>query len=118
MAKIYSVSTVMISNEWRKVLIVYDSSTDQPLSFPNLRTIIATSEETVGQSTIKVYTTEGDIWKTYPPDEQDNFYIYWFVLAKEQEAATVANQLAEENATLNEALNIIEGVDKFGNPTV
>lgn len=118
MARNYSVSQVMINNEWRKVLIVKDPSTDQPLDFNNIRTIIATPDEGIGESIIKVYTTEGYIWKTYPPDEQDNFYIYWFVLAKEQEAATVANQLAEENATLNEALNIIEGGDKFGNPTV
>lgn len=118
MARQYEVSQISVNNEWRSVLIVQDESTTEPLEFPSIRTIIAEPNQSYGEATIKVYTTEGYIMRTYPPEPGYNYYTYWFMLAKNQEAAPIANQLAEENAVLNEALNIIEGVDRNGNPTV
>lgn len=106
-----------INNESRWLISVKDPSTPYPLEFQNTKTIIGNIENDFGDRVIHVYTTTGSIYRTYPPDEKDNFYVYWFVLDKVQdEAATIANQLAEQNVVLAEANGIIGGVDTNGNP--
>ena len=109
MAKEYCVTGVMVNNEMRDVLIVKDESNMEPLAFADTQTIVVEPDPMTGQAG-KVYITEGYIWKTYPPDEVDNYYVYWFLLAKDQGAAAIANQLAEEKAALQEATNILLGV--------
>ena len=100
MAREYSIFSMDISNESRRVLIVKDPSTSESLTFSNIKTIIAEQEQPDSKPAATVYTTEGYIWKTYPPDDVDNYYVYWFILAKDQGAADIANQLVEENTAL------------------
>ena len=60
-----------------------------------------------------VYTCEPYIYREIPPEESDSgpYYYYWFLLAKDQGAADIANRLAQDNAVLQEAANILMGVE-------
>lgn len=107
MAIEYSTTSVMINNEWREVLIVHDKESPSPLIFEDLTMIVAKDEGNVA----KIYVTEGYIWRTYPPEEGYPYYTYWFLLAKDQGAADIANHLAQDNAVLQEAANILMGVE-------
>ena len=87
-----NVSSMMVNNEWRDVLIVLDT---EPIVFDDCSTIISEGEDPF------VYQTDGYLWRTYTPDQTDGVrYAYWFLLAKDQGAAAIANQLAEEKAAL------------------
>ena len=103
----YSTTNLMVSNEMREILIVQDKESPSPLIFEDLTMIVAKDEGKVA----KIYVTEGYIFRTYPPEEGYPYYTYWFLLAKDQGAADIANQLAQDNAVLQEAANILMGVE-------
>ena len=103
MERTHTVSAIQVNNEWRDVLIVLDT---KPIVFNNLSVIVTEGESPV------VYQTDGYLWRIYTPDQTDGaHYAYWFLLAKDQGAADIANQLAQDNAVLQEAANILRGVE-------
>ena len=87
-------------------MLIYKS--EERMDFPDPSTHIIQ-----GEPSVKVYTCEPYIYREIPPEESDSgpYYYYWFLLAKDQGAADIANQLAQDNAVLQEAANILMGVE-------
>ena len=87
-------------------MLIYKS--EERMDFPDSSTHIIQ-----GGLSVKVYTCEPYIYREIPPEGSDSgpYYYYWFLLAKDQGAADIANQLAQDNAVLQEAANILMGVE-------
>ena len=87
-------------------MVIYQS--EEKVDFPDSSTHIIQ-----GGLSVKVYTCEPYIYREIPPEGSDSgpYYYYWFLLAKDQGAADIANQLAQDNAVLQEAANILMGVE-------
>ena len=110
MARQFWTFHMLVNDEIREILVAKDESNMEPLTFADIQTIVAEPDPVAGRAG-KVYVTEGYIWRTYPPEEGYPYYTYWFLLAKDQGSAAIANQLAEEKAVLQEAADILMGVE-------
>lgn len=103
-------TTPILLNDRQQTILIYKSET--PMTFSNLG--FHKDVKAYGDTSITTtYITEPYIYREIPPEKSDSgpYYYYWFLLAKDQGAADIANRLAQDNAVLQEAANILMGVE-------